>query len=87
MKSKIEQCCGKQEADKFTASNNWFQRFKRRHKIVLRRRTNKKKDSLEGRQFKNLTRVSESHCKLPKEETTLPCTPSMEDGCQKTGII
>lgn len=45
MKSKIEMCYGKQEAEKFKASNNWFQRFKRRHNIVLRRRTNKKKDS------------------------------------------
>lgn len=45
MKKKIESCYGKEEADKFKASNNWFQRFKRRHNISLRRRTNKKKDA------------------------------------------
>ena len=28
-KKKIESCYGKEEADKFKASNNWFQRFKR----------------------------------------------------------
>ena len=45
MKQKIESCYGKEVADKFKASNNWFQRFKRRHKISLRRRTNKKKNA------------------------------------------
>ena len=45
MKKKIESCFGKEEADKFKASNNWFQRFKRRHNISLRRRTNKKKNA------------------------------------------
>ncbi len=40
MISKIEQYYGKQEADKFKASNNWFQRFKLRHQIILRGRTN-----------------------------------------------
>lgn len=45
MKKKIESCYGKEEADKFKASNNWFQRFKRRHNISLRRRTNKKKNA------------------------------------------
>ena len=45
MKKKIESCYGNsEEADKFKASNNWFQRFKRRHNISLRRRTNKKKN-------------------------------------------
>lgn len=47
MKSKIEMCYGKQEAEEFKASDNWFQRFKRRHNIALRRRTNKKKNSAE----------------------------------------
>ena len=32
-------------ANKFKGSNNWFQRFKRRHQIALRRRTNKKQHS------------------------------------------
>lgn len=43
MKSKIEECYGQEEALKFKGSNNWFQRFKRRHGISFRRRTNKKK--------------------------------------------
>ena len=38
-------CYGKSEADSFKESNNWFQRFKKRHGLVLRRRTNKKKNS------------------------------------------
>eukprot|EP00112_Aurelia_sp_Birch-Aquarium-sp1_P010693 Seg2277.4 transcript_id=Seg2277.4/GoldUCD/mRNA.D3Y31 product="hypothetical protein" protein_id=Seg2277.4/GoldUCD/D3Y31 len=50
MKSKINQMYGEKEAKSFKASGNWFQRFKQRHKISLRRRTNKKKDSAdEGR--------------------------------------
>lgn len=43
MKEKIVACYGLEEAAKFKGSSNWFQRFKRRHRIVLRRRTNKKK--------------------------------------------
>ena len=43
MKEKIEACYGTEQAAKFKGSSNWFQRFKRRHNIVLRRRTNKKK--------------------------------------------
>ena len=43
MKSKIEACYGAEEAAKFKGSSNCFQRFKKRHNIVLRRRTNKKK--------------------------------------------
>ena len=45
MKKKIEMCYGKEAADKFKASDNWFQRFKRRNNISLRRRTNKKQHS------------------------------------------
>lgn len=45
MKAKIEMCYGKEEADKFKGSKNWFQRFKKRHGISLRRTSNKKKDS------------------------------------------
>ena len=45
MKQKIESCYGEKEANKFKGSNNWFQRFKRRHHISLRRRTNKKKNA------------------------------------------
>ena len=43
MKSKIEACYGVHEAAKFKGSSNWFQRFKERHNIVLKTRTNKKK--------------------------------------------
>ena len=43
MKEKIEACYGTEQAAKFKGSSSWFQRFKRRHNIVLRRRTNKKK--------------------------------------------
>ncbi|KAK3731080.1 hypothetical protein QZH41_007971 [Actinostola sp. cb2023] len=51
MKSKIEECYGKEEACKFKGSGNWFQRFKKRHGISFRRRTNKKKDAAdEGRE-------------------------------------
>jgi len=40
MKSKIEACYGAEEAAKFIkGSSNWFQRFKKRHNIVLRGRT------------------------------------------------
>lgn len=43
MKEKIAACYGPEEAAKFKGSSNWFQRFKRRNRIVIRRRTNKKK--------------------------------------------
>lgn len=43
MKEKIAACYGPEEAAKFKGSSNWFQRFKRRHSITLRRRANKKK--------------------------------------------
>lgn len=47
MKLAIEACYGKDKADKFKASNNWFDRFKKRHGISFRRRSNKKKNSAE----------------------------------------
>ena len=40
MKNKIERG-SKEETNKFEACDNWFQRFKRRHNISLRRRTKK----------------------------------------------
>ena len=43
MEKKIEACYGKEAAQKFKASDNWFQRFKKRHNIAFRRRSNKKK--------------------------------------------
>lgn len=67
MKSKIEMCYGKSEADKFKGSNNWFQRFKKRHGLALRRRTNKKKNSADdGREIiqkfhKNLRKSLKTH--------------------------
>ena len=45
MKAKIETYYGEEGASKFKGSDNWFQRFKKRHNISLRRRSNKKKDS------------------------------------------
>ena len=42
MKLKIEACYDAEEAAKFKGSSNWFQRFKKKHKMVPRR-TNKKK--------------------------------------------
>ena len=41
--SKIEACLSTEEAAKFKGHSNWFQRFKKRHNIVQRRRTNKEK--------------------------------------------
>ena len=48
MKKKIEMCYRKEAADKFKASDNWFQRFKRRNNIPLRCRTNKKQHSADA---------------------------------------
>ena len=45
IKEEVEACYGKEEAGKFKASNNWFQRFKKRHNIAFRRKSNKKKSS------------------------------------------
>ena len=62
MKAKIEQVYGKEQAETFKASSNWFQRFKKRHNISLRRRTNKKKDSADfGR-----AKIQEFHQNLRK---------------------
>ena len=62
MKSKIEECYGKEEASKFKGSGNWFQKFKKRHGISFRRRTNKKKDAADdGSQT-----IQKFHCDLRK---------------------
>ena len=45
MKEKVEACYGKEAAQKFKASDNWFQRFKKCHNIAFRRRSNKKKSA------------------------------------------
>lgn len=34
MKAKIEMCYGKQDTDKFKASDNWLQRFKKRQYFI-----------------------------------------------------
>ena len=47
IKSKVEEIYGSAKASSFRCSNNWFQRFKKRHHIAWRNRTNKKKDSKE----------------------------------------
>ena len=51
MKNKIERgCYGKEDGNKFQASDNWFQRFKHRgHNISVRRRTKKKNAANVGR--------------------------------------
>ena len=62
MKAKIEQVYGKEQAETFKASSNWFQRIKKRHNISLRRRINKKKDSADfGR-----AKIQEFHQNLRK---------------------
>ena len=43
IKSKIDASYGAHEAAKFKGSSNWLQRFKERHNILLRRRTDKEK--------------------------------------------
>ena len=61
MKLKIEACYDTEEAAKFKGSRNWFQRFKKKRKMVLRRRTNKKKQvfktNLEDRRLKIDTKL------------------------------
>lgn len=44
IKEKVEACYGKGAAQKFQATDNWFQRFKKRRNIAFRRRSNKKKN-------------------------------------------
>ena len=43
MKEKVEACYEKAAVQQFKASDNWFQRFKKRHNIAFWRRSNKKK--------------------------------------------
>lgn len=43
-KETVKACYGKEAAQKFKASDNWFQRFTKRHNIAFRRRSNKKKN-------------------------------------------
>ncbi len=70
MKAKIEICYGKEEADKFKGSKNWFQRFKKRHGISLRRTSNKKKDSADDGRENNSNVSSEfkKGCKVEKKK-------------------
>ena len=48
MKKKIEMSYRKEAADKFKASDNWFQRLKPRNNIFLRCKTNKKQHSADA---------------------------------------
>ena len=51
MKSYIEESYGKEQDSKFKGSHNWFHRFKIRHGISLKRRTNKKNQAVgDGRE-------------------------------------
>ena len=51
MKEKVKACYGKEAAEKFKASDNWFWRLKKHHNIAFRRRLNKKKSSVtDGRE-------------------------------------
>lgn len=59
MKLAIEACYGKDKADKFKASNNWFDRFKKRHGILsdggqIRRRTLQR---MEEKRFNDFTGI------------------------------
>ena len=45
MRHRIQDIYGIEKASKFKASNNWFHRFRKRYKISLRNRTNKKQKS------------------------------------------
>ena len=47
MKTKVKEIYGAEKASSFKASQNWFQRFKKRYHISWRKRTNKKKESNE----------------------------------------
>lgn len=66
MKEKIAVCYGKEKVEKFKASNNWFYRFRKRHNIAIRKRTNKKKCSAnDGRET-----IQHFHRNLRKALTT-----------------
>ena len=88
MKSKIQMCYGKEAAETFKDSHNWFRRFQKRHGIVLRRRTNKKKDYADdGRitvqRFHRNLRKSLKH---KGEETGLLLIQNMDDGYPRTDV-
>lgn len=89
MKAKIDTYYGEEAASKFKGSDNWFQRFKKRHNISFRRRSNKKKDlAYDGREtIQRFHRNLREAVKSRGDGITQPCTPSMSGGSQKTATI
>ena len=85
----IEMSYGKSEADSFKGSNNWFQRFKKRYGLVLRRRTNKKKNGADdaGKSFRSSIKTWINPLKHTGEETNDPSILNMEDGLLETGTM
>ena len=74
-------CYSKEAAETFKGSHNGFWRFKKRHGIVLRRRTNKKKDYADDgritiqRFHRNLRKSLKTH-----RRTGLLLIQNMDDG-------
>ena len=89
MKAKIDTYYGEEAASKFKGSDNWFQRFKKRHNISFRRRSNKKKDlAYDGREtIQRFHRNLREAVKSRGDGITQPSTPSMSGGSQKTATI
>lgn len=71
LRAKMKAALAKQQPpgwDTFKYSDQWFDRFKKRHNIVLRRRTNKKSKTLEER----LPKIREFHRKVKSMRQTPP---------------
>jgi hypothetical protein len=64
----------KEEADQFEGSKNRFQRFKKRRRISLRRRSNKKKNSVnDGREtIQTFHRNLRKAVKLKRRSNSMP---------------
>ena len=84
---KIEMCYGKEEAEKFKVSDNWFQRFKRRNNISLKRRTNQKQHSTDAAR----ENIQKFHLRKAVQSkgggAMLFQTGNMDDGCQNKGSM
>ena len=89
MKKKIEMGYGKEAADKFKASDNWFQRFKQRNNVSLRCRTNKKQHSADAAREKILEfhRNLRKAVKSKRRRSKLFQTGNMDNGCQNKGSM
>lgn len=70
MKPKIEMCCGKSEANSFKEKNDWFQRFKKRHGLVLTRR--KLVLTMEGKSFRNFLKTHRRRNRYNVDQVPLP---------------